>query len=405
MRSPLPLSRPRMPAAAAVVAALVLAGCQRAEPAPEPVRAVRTLTVAATATAGSMEYAAEVRARSETRLAFRVPGKLVRRTADLGDAVRAGSVLAQLDAQDLRQSQQASQAALAAARVTAQQAEADYRRFKDLHDQGFIGAAELERRDTALKAARAAVEQATAQAAVQGNQAAYATLVADVSGVVTAVEAEPGQVLAAGTPVLRVAHDGPRDAVFSVPESQAAGVRRLEGKAGALRFRPWGGGADLPATVREVAAAADPVTRTFLVKADIGRADVKLGQTATVVLDAPAQAAAIRLPLTALAEADGRSVVWLLDGAAMTVAPREVAVAGASGNEALIGAGLKPGDVVVTAGVHVLTPGQKVKRYVETGRSELPPAATQVASSPKAVAGAVAAELAAPAASVVPGRP
>lgn len=343
----------------------LLAACSKTEPAAEPVRAVRTLAVAAESAGGVHEYAGEVRARIESRLGFRVGGKIVRRQAELGDTVKAGQVLAQLDPQDLRLSQDSARAALASAQASHALAEADYKRYQELLAQGFISAAELERRDTTLKAARASLEQARAQAAVQGNQAGYATLVADASGVITAVDAEPGQVVAAGAPVLRLAHDGPRDVVFSVPEDREAMVRALEGRPGALRVRLWGSTETLPATVREVAAATDAVTRTFLVKADVGRAPFKLGQTATALVDLPRSDGVIKLPLSALVEADGKTSVWLLDAASMTVKTQPVQLAGAEGNHAIVAAGLAPGQEVVTAGVHVLTPGQKVRRYAE----------------------------------------
>lgn len=349
-------------------AALVLTACARVEPAPEPVRAVRTTTVAPQSAGGSWEYAAEVRARTESRLGFRVGGKIVRRNADLGDTVKAGQVLASLDAQDLRLGQDAARAALVAAQANFDQTAADLKRFRELRDQGFISSAELERRDTALKAAQAQLDQARAQSSVQGNQAGYATLVADASGVITGVDAEPGMVVAAGTPVVRLAHDGPRDVVFSVPEDKAELVRALAGQPGRFKVRLWGAAGDtLPATIREIAAAADPVTRTFLVKADVGKAPVRLGQTATVVVEAPAVAAVTKLPLSALKEEQGRSVVWVVDKSSMTVQTQPVQIAGADGNEAVVTSGVQPGQVVVTAGVHVLTPGQKVKFYVEPG--------------------------------------
>jgi len=344
-------------------AVAVLAACSKAAPAPEPVRAVRTQTIEADSAGGTLEYAAEVRARVESRLGFRVAGKVARRNVDLGDAVKAGQVLAQIDPQDLRLGQESAQAALSAAQANLVQTRADFQRYQELRSQGFIGAAELERRETALKSAQATLDQAKAQAAVQGNQAGYAALVADAPGVITAVEAEPGQVVAAGTPIVRLAHDGPRDVAFSVPEDKQALVRTLEGKKGALRVRLWGSDVVLPATVREVAAAADATTRTFLVKADLGRVDVRLGQTATVLLDTPRVDGVIKLPLTALFEHQGQSAVWRLDPKQMTVQVQPVKLAGAEGNLALIAAGIAPGQEIVTAGVHVLTPGQAVKRY------------------------------------------
>lgn len=359
----------------------ILAACSRPPPPAEPVRAVRTLTVATDSAGGAYEYAAEVRARIESRLGFRVGGKIVRRQADLGDTVKAGQALAQLDPQDLRLSQDSARAALSSAQANLALAEADYRRYQELLAQGFISAAELERRDTTLKAARATYQQAQAQAAVQGNQAGYATLVADASGVVTAIEAEPGQVVAAGAPVLRLAHDGPRDVVFSVPEDREALVRALEGKPGALRVRLWGSTETFPATVREVAAATDAVTRTFLVKADVGRAPVKLGQTATALVDLPRSDGVIKLPLSALIEAGGQTSVWLLDAASMTVKTQPVQVAGAEGSRAIVVGGLAPGQEVVTAGVHVLTPGQKVRRYAEPTPASAPTAAAVAAAA------------------------
>jgi len=347
----------------AIASVVVLSACSKAPEAAEPVRAVRTMVVSEGSAGGAHEYAGEVRARVESRLGFRVGGKIVRRQVDLGDAVKAGAVLAQLDPQDLKLGQDSARAALGSAQAQFDLAAADHKRYQELLAQGFISAAELERRDATLKAARATLEQARAQVAVQGNQAAYATLVADAGGVVTAVDAEPGQVVAAGAPVLRLAHDGPRDVVFSVPEDQQGWVRGLEGKPAALKVKLWGSDDVLPATVREVAAATDASTRTFLVKADIGRAPAKLGQTATALVERPRADGVVKLPLAAVFEAGGKSAVWVLDAQTMKLAPAPVDVAGADGNQVVITGGLKPGAEVVTAGVHVLSPGQTVRRY------------------------------------------
>ncbi len=364
---------------APVAVALLLVACSPKVAPPEPVRAVRTVTVGAVGQGTAHEYAAEIKARTEALLGFRVPGKLETRAVNNGDAVRAGQALARLDPTDLQLGQQAARAAQVVAQTNVDQLEADLKRYRSLFEQGFIGAAELERRDAAVKGARAQLDQAKAQASAQGNQAAYAALAAPVAGVVTAVLAEPGQVLAAGTPVLRLAQDGPRDAVFSVPEDSVTALRALLGKPQALTLSLWGQAGTLPATVREVAAAADPATRTFQVKADVGSAAVRLGQTATVRLPGAGSTSAFRLPLTAVWERGGQSQVWVFDRAAGQVRQQPVVVAGADGNWVLVAQGLKAGDEVVSAGTHVLTPGQKVRPYVKPGAQ--PAAATAAASA------------------------
>ena len=363
----------------ALAGVTALAACSKTETAPDPVRAVRTLTVSSQTAGGAYEYAGEVKPRTESRLSFRVGGKMLKRAVDLGDTVKAGQVLAQLDPQDLRLGQDAARAAVAMAQAGYDQNSADFKRYKDLHDQGFIGPAELDRRDMALKTARAQLDQAKAQSSVQGNQASYAALLADAGGVITGIDVEPGMVVAAGTPVLRLAHDGPRDVVFSVPEDKVNLVKAMAAQPGRFKVRMWGADAPaLPATIREISAAADPVTRTFLIKADVGSASgMRLGQTATVSMELPQVTGVTKLPLSALREDQGKSTVWLVDRGNMTVRSQVVTLAGADGNEAVISAGLAPGQVVVTAGVHVLNPGQKVKFYIDPGA---PPASAASAA-------------------------
>lgn len=366
----------------ALISAALLGACSKIEPVPDPVRAVRTVTLSAQTAGGDYEFAAEVKARTESRLSFRVGGKLLRRLVDLGDAVKAGQVLAQLDARDLRLGQDAARATVAVAQANYEQSAADFKRYRELADKGFIGPAELDRREVTMKTARAQLDQARAQSSVQGNQAEYASLVADASGVITGVDLEPGMVASAGTPVLRLAHDGPRDVVFSVPEDKVGVVKALAAQPGRFSVRLWGAAeAPLPAAIREISAAADPVTRTFLVKADIGPAatsGVRLGQTATVRMDLPQTVGVVKLPLSALREDHGRSAVWVVERASMTVRSQDVELAGADGNDAVISAGLAPGQIVVTAGVHVLNPGQKVKFYVDPGISSAPGASAAV---------------------------
>jgi len=369
-------------AATLLVTAFALVACSKPAPAPEPVRAVKSIVIEPASAGGSFDYAGEIRARVESKLSFRVAGKVLERSVDPGAVVRPGQVLARIDARDLRLGQDAALAAVASAEVNLQQAEADFKRYRDLRDQGFISSAELERRETSLKVARAQLVQARAQSGVQGNQAGYAALVADASGVVTGVDVEPGMVVAAGAPVLRLAHDGPRDVVFSIPEDKVAAMQALVARGGSVDVRLWGAaGAKMSARLREVAASAEPMTRTYLVKADLSGADLptlRLGQTATVSVVAPRREGIARVPLSSLREDHGRSTVWVVDPATMTVLVREVKVGGAEGNDAVVVAGLGSGDRVVTAGVHVLSPGQKVRLYADP---EAPMAALAAASA------------------------
>jgi RND family efflux transporter MFP subunit len=343
---------------------LSLSACSKPAVTEEPVRAVKVITVGTQAMQSGSEYAGEVRARVESRLGFRVGGKIVRRQAELGQRVKVGDVLAQLDAQDLKLASEAARAQLNAASTNRDLAAADFKRFKDLRDQNFISAAELERREASLKAAQAQVDQAQAQFSGQGNQAAYAALVADTAGVVTAVESEVGQVVGAGTPVVRIAQDGPRDVVFSVPEDKI-----LKIKIGSeVSIRTWANPTVFKGSVREVAASADPVTRTFSVKVTMqAKEALPLGVTVSVTpqsLDRSGPAV-IKLPTSAFHHDGKNAAVWVLDPAQMTVKLQPVVIATADGNDVVVSQGLQPGMKVVAAGVHVLSPGQKVTVYQE----------------------------------------
>jgi membrane fusion protein, multidrug efflux system len=354
-------SKPTSRAAGACVllsAALALAACSKTEPQPEPVRAVKVIKVSASGLDAAHEYSGDVRARVESRLGFRVAGKLIKRQAEVGQRVSVGQVLAQIDPQDYKLAADAARAGVAAAQTNRDLAAADYKRFSSLKDQNFISGAELERRDAALKAAQAQLDQAQVQLKSQGNQAGYATLVADVAGIITAVEAEPGQVVSAGAPVVRIAQDGARDVVFSVPEDR---VRQLA-VGTEVAIKRWSDNSQITGRVREVAASADPVTRTFPVKVSVDAQQAPaLGSTVYVLPPSGTSGiSAIKLPTSALFLLGKTSHVWVLDTTAMTLKSTPVQVATADGNEAVIASGLTAGQMVVSAGVHVLSPNQKV---------------------------------------------
>lgn len=394
------LIKPIQTGATLIAAALFLVACSKPAPTEEPIRAVRVVTVGLDNFQSGAEFAGEVRARVESRLGFRVAGKIVRRQAEPGQRVTVGQVLAQLDPQDYKLAADAARAQMVAAATNRDLAAADFKRFKELRDQNFISGAELERREATLKAGQAQLEQAQAQLAGQGNQASYTTLVADVSGVVTAVDAEPGQVVAAGTPVVRIAQDGPRDVVFAVPEDRVALIKT----GSAVDVRVWSANTTLKGVVREVAASADPVTRTFGVKVSLdARDNLALGSTVSVVPQAFDRSGVqvIKLPTSAFRQDGKSSAVWVLDTTSMTVRLQPVQIATADGNDVVVSAGLQPGMLVVSAGVHVLSPGQKVTIYKERGAVALvnsAPTAINVAASvePGASAPAAQASAAAP---------
>jgi RND family efflux transporter MFP subunit len=361
MPSPISRASVRLPLAFAL-AVLLLAGCSRHEAPPEPIRSVKVVTVGVETFGSSREFAGEVKPRIESRLGFRVAGKIVRRQAEAGQRVKQGEVLAQLDPRDYQLAADAARAQVAAALTNHDLAAADFKRYKTLRDQNFISGAELERRETTLKAAQAQLDQAKAQLASQGNQAAYTNLAADVAGVITAVEAEPGQVVQAGQVIVRIAQDGPRDVVFSVPEDKIAAIK----PGSPVGVRLWADNRQIEGKVREIAATADPVTRTFPVKVSLdASASPALGTTVYVLPQSLSMAGTpvIKVPTSALRREGKGTAVWLLDRQTMTVKSQAVQVATADGNDAVIASGLLPGMQIVAAGVHVLSPGQKVAIY------------------------------------------
>jgi len=365
--------------ATAVVLA-TLAACSKKEAPQEPLRSVKLLTVAGAELNVSGEYSGEVRARVESRLGFQVAGKLVQRPAELGQRVAAGQLLALIDAKDYQLAAQAAAAQVVSAQSQRDLAAADFKRFEALKAQNFISGAELERRDATLKAADAQLNQAKAQSQAQINQAGYARLMATQSGVITGVDAEVGQVLAAGQPVVRLAHDGPRDAVFAVSESMAMALKVGQ----SLRATLVSTGQPLQGKVRELAASADPVTRTYTVKLALEASErLPLGSTVNVLASQlpGSQAGVIKLPTSALRQEGAGTVVWVFDAANMTVNTQPVQVGAVDGNAVVITSGLKPGQQVVSAGVHVLSPGQKVTVYNAPAQALAPVAVPALAGA------------------------
>jgi len=339
---------------------LLLAACGEEASQPEAVRPVNVVRVKPAPSAQEATYTGDVRARHETALGFRVGGKLVSRQVEVGSLVTRGQVLASLDPSDFRLNIDAQRSQLAAAQADYLQARDELERYRNLHQQKFVSAAEFDRRQNAYNVAKARLEQAQAQLGVSRNQSAYATLRADHDGVVVALSAEVGQVVAAGQEVMRVARLDEKEVLVSIPESRLDELER----AGEVSVSLWAApGMAFRGRIREVSPAADPVTRTYAVKVTIVDAtpQVQLGMTANVSLRQAAQGSVVRLPLAALYNDGEHAAVWIVDAGSGTVELRRVSVARYTQDAVEVGAGLAPGDVVVRAGVHKLVPGQKVR--------------------------------------------
>lgn len=345
----------------AVALAFAVAGCSRQDPPPPPERPVKLMTVGTGTVAASADLAGEVRARVESNLGFRVGGKIIARRVETGQRVHKGDELAQLDPRDFELADQSASSSLIAAEARLENARADYVRYQELGKKSFVSATDLERKRVELSAAEAQYRQAQSSLSLEQNRKTDTVLRADADGVVTAIQADVGEVVSAGQPVVRVAQDGPREIEVEFPENRTP-LARIARAQVALWADP---ATRLPATLREMSAAADPHTRTFraryTVKAPPGA--LALGQSATLFLVLPAQdTGAARLPTTALFGQQGRTLVWIYDSKSGTVHQQPVQPVGVDGLDVLV-AGLAQGTQVVTAGVHVLSEGQKVQPF------------------------------------------
>lgn len=349
-----------MKAIPALVCAALLVACAKPQTVADAPRPVLTQTVVPGAAATRDVYSGEIRARHETDVAFRVPGKLVARMVDAGARVKRGQVLARLDPEDARLANQGAQAQLASAEGDLALARAELDRHADLLAKKFISQSAFDVRQNAFNAAQARVAQARSQAAITHNQAGYTTLVADGDGIVVSTAAEAGQVLAAGMPVLRLAHAGEREVVINAPESQVA--RFKPGQAVAVSL--WAeAGTVFPGRVREVAGGADPVTRTYTVRVTaLNPPDsAQLGMTASVLVTSAVDPELVLLPLSALAREGDNPAVWVVEPKSNRVRLRAVNVGQYREDGVTITGGLHHGDVVVTAGVHKLRADQVVR--------------------------------------------
>jgi RND family efflux transporter MFP subunit len=345
---------------AAVAAALLLGACERETKQVAAVRPVRTATVTHVGAGETVTLIGQVQAQTNLNLAFRIAGRLLKRNADVGDAVSAGQVVASLETQDALHSVQTAEANVAAVRSTLALAQVTFDRQSELLTKGFAAKAKYDEAAQQLQSARSQLEASQAQLKQAQDNLGYTELHTDVGGAVTAKGAEPGEVVQAGQMVLQLAQQGGRDAVFNVPAQiirQSPRDIRIEvALSDDPRIRAEG-------RVREVAPLADQTTRTYVVK--VGLIDpppaMRLGATVrgSVVLDAHA---IVKLPASALMQSSGKPAVWIVNPTSLTVDLRAIEIARYEPNDIVVADGvLKDGDLVVTAGVQALHPGQTVR--------------------------------------------
>ena len=356
------------PSALLALAALsLLSACRSADEdqAPE-VRPVRVTTIETRAIGDTVVMTGTVQAETEINQSFRIDGRLIERTVDVGDTVSPGQLLARLDPQNEDSGLVAARAQLTAAQAQLVEARNNHTRMRDLVAENAVSRSTFDQAVALLQTAESQVEAVRANLNLAENRLSYTRLFADVAGVVTARGPEPGEVVAAGRMVVQVAREGARDAMFGVPAQVKDSAPRNPDITVVLTSDPK---VTAAGKVREVAPRADPVTGTFAVRVRLLNppAAMRLGSTVTGRMKL-ATASGIEVPASALIRADGKAAVWVVDPQALTVSTRTIEVQAQDPAKVQVRSGLKAGDLVVTAGVHALRPGQKV-RVLETTTS------------------------------------
>jgi RND family efflux transporter MFP subunit len=344
--------------AAALLALLGACGSGEEAP-PAEVRPVRAITIEKRDAGDTVALTGTVQAQAEINESFRIGGRLIERAVDVGDTVKPGQLLARLDPQNEESGLQAARAQLAAAQAQLVEARNNHERMRDLVAENAVSRASFDQAVALLQTAESQVKAARANLEVAENRLSYTRLFAEVAGVVTARGAEPGEVVSAGRMIVQVAREDARDAVFDVPAQIKESAPRSPDISVTLSSDPT---VQARGRVREVSPRADPVTGTFAVRVELidPPAAMRLGTTVTgrMTLDS---APGIEIPPGALTRADGATAVWVVDPADNTVSLRNITVRGSSTSAVQVDSGLSPGDVVVTAGVQALRPGQKVR--------------------------------------------
>lgn len=328
------------------------------------IRPVRVITIADRASNGSVTLTGTVQAQTEINQSFRIDGRMIERMVDIGDKVEPGQLVARLDPQNEESALQSVRAQLNAAQAQLVEARSNHARMRDLVAEDAVSRASFDQAVAMLKTAEAQVESMQSQVRLAENRLSYTQLYSDVAGVVTARGPEPGEVVAAGRMIIQVAREGSRDAVFGVPAQIKDNAPADAEITVSLVSDP---AVTASGRVREVSPRADPVTGTFAVRVALidPPAVMRLGSTVNGRLQFAATVG-IEIPANALVRSDGKSAVWIVDPQEQTVSLRNIEVRAQDPLSVQVISGLENGDAVVTAGVHALRPGQKVRPVEST---------------------------------------
>ncbi len=342
--------------------AALLFGCS--EPPAKTARPVRTITVQHARGGESITLTGQIQAQDQARLSFRIAGRLIERTVSVGDRVEPGQIVARLEPQDSENVLKSAEADLSSARATLVTAQNQHGRLTELLSKGFTTRALYDQAEQQLRTAESQVASAEAKLRNARDNVGYTELKSDFAGSVTAKGAEPGEIVAPGRMIVQIAGQGGRDAVFNVPPQIIRNAPQNPEIVVTLADDP---SISTAAKVREVAPQADAATGTYAVKVSLVNPPQAMRLGATVVgRMVMGSDIVIQVPGVALTQTNGKSAVWVVDPGTKKVALREVLVARYDPSSVVISDGLNDGDIVVTAGVQTLRPGQEVRLLDQT---------------------------------------
>jgi RND family efflux transporter MFP subunit len=342
-----------------LVCLVVLAGCKEDAAEVVPLTRVKAVTTEIVDFAPPITLTGVIAAQVRTDLSFRLSGKISERLVNVGDHVVLNQVLARLDPDEQQAELVSAQAGVVSAEAMVRQATAAFERQKDLLGRGNTTRRDYDQAEASLRSAKAQLDQAHSDRSVAQDQLAYTELRADADGIIVARMAEAGQVVAQAQPVYSLARDGPRDAVFNVHEWALANVATGEGLVISLVSDP---AVKTLGDLREISPAVNPSTQTVMVK--IGLRETPPAMTLGALVDGTGptrQQKVVLLPWASLFEIDGRPAVWVLDPGGTIASLKPITISSYTKDRIAVSSGLQTGEIVVSAGVQMLRPGQKVE--------------------------------------------